>query len=120
MFQGSLILGVTLCLFSAWLHRTEKHGWPNESFETELDRQYRSRRLNSRRRIHYLIAACGGLILVAAFWGPGVTWVICWSLVMLMLLLVVFLAAADAVGTHRYHQKKLPEIQKQTLGDSDA
>jgi hypothetical protein len=35
-------------------------------------------------------------------------------------LLVVFLAAADAVGTHRYHQKKLPEIQKQTLGDSDA
>jgi len=120
MFEGSLILGVTLCCFAGWLHLTEKRGWPNESFETDLDKQYRNRRLHSRRRIHYLIATCGILILIAAFAGPGLVWLICWSLVMVGLLVVVLLAAGDAVGTHRYHKEKLPEIRKQTLGDTDS
>ena len=111
MFEGSLVLGATLCLVAGWLHRTEKRGWPNESFDTDLDQEYRSRRLRSRRRINGLIAICGVLILIAA--------ALCWILVMVGLMLVVFLAGVDVFRTHRYHQKKLPEIRKQTLGDDE-
>lgn len=120
MFAGSLLLGVTLCCFAAWLHQTEKRGWPNETFETDLDKQYRARRLRSRKRIHYLIAGCGVLVLVAAFSGPSIPWMVCWGLVMIGLVAVMILAAADAFHTHRYHLKKLPEIQKETLGDSES
>ncbi len=119
MFEGSLVLGATLCLFAGWLHRTEKRGWPNESFDTDLDQEYRSRRLRSRRRINGLIAICGVLILIAAFASPGNLWALCWILVMVGLMLVVFLAGVDVFRTHRYHQKKLPEIRKQTLGDDE-
>ncbi|MCH1496485.1 MAG: hypothetical protein L7U72_14795 [Rubripirellula sp.] len=120
MFEGSLVLGATLCLFAGWLHRTEQRGWPNETFHTELDQEYRVARLRSRRRINFLIAVCGVLILIAAFASPGNLWAICWILVMMGLVLVVFLAGVDAFRTHRYHQRKLPEIRKQSFGDDES
>lgn len=120
MFAGSLILGFTLFFFAGWLHWNEQRGWPNELFETDLDREYRNRRLRSRMHINYLIAACGGSIVVSAFAGPGMIWMICWCAVIIALLLVVFLAFADAIRSHRYLRKKLPEIREQTFGDTES
>ena len=79
MFAGSLVLGITLCCFAAWLHWHETRGWPNERFVTELDRQYQSRRARSRGRIHAIIAACGLLVVLAAFVEPGPLWIAAWS-----------------------------------------
>ncbi len=63
MFAGSLVMGVTVLCFAAWLHWNDTQGWPNESFNSELDHQYRRRRSRSRKRIHMIIAACGILIM---------------------------------------------------------
>ncbi len=119
MFGGSLVLGITLCCFAAWLHWHETQGWPNESFVTELDNQYRAKRSRSRGRIHLIIATCGVLILIAAFAGVGAVWLAAWTCVIIGLLAVVFLAGFDALRTHRYHADKLPEIQREILGDED-
>ena len=119
MFAGSLVLGVTLCCFAFWLHWHETRGWPNESFVTELDNRYRTKRSKSRRRIHAIIAACGVAILVAAFAGPSLLWLAAWMSVIVGLIAVVFLAGIDAFRTHRYHVEKLPEIRRDTLGDHD-
>lgn len=119
MFGGSLILGVTLCCFAAWLHWHETHGWPNESFVTDLDIEYRTRRSRSRSYIHVIIGVCGVLILVAAFAGPGLLWMAAWIGVIAGLIAVVFLALLDALRTHRYHAEKLPEIRREILGEDD-
>ncbi|MGC6446032.1 MAG: hypothetical protein ACON5D_00540 [Rubripirellula sp.] len=122
MFEGSLLLGATLCFFAWWLQSIEKQGWPNETFVTDLDKEYRASRLDSRRKIHYLIAGCGVLILLAAFSGPEflVAWALCWTLVMLGLMVVIFLAAVDVFRTHRYHRRKLPEIREQAFKSEDS
>lgn len=120
MFGGSLVLGITLGSFAAWLHWRETHGWPDESFITELDHQYRAKRARARGRIHIIIAVCGVLILIAAFAGPDhPVWVAAWMCVMAGLVSVMCLAALDAFRTHRYQTSKLPEIRRQILGDDD-
>ena len=119
MFGGSLVLGVTLCCFAAWLHWHETHGWPDESFVTELDNQYHHKRSRSRGRIHFIIAACGVLILIAAFAGPGPLWIAAWMCVIAGLIAVLFLGGIDAFRTHRYQSNKLPEIRRDILGDDD-
>ena len=119
MFGGSLILGVTLCCFAAWLHWRETNGWPDELFVTELDNQYRNKRSRSRGLIHWIIGACGVLILLAAFAEPGPFWLAAWTFVIAGLIAVVFLAGIDAIRTHRYHAEKLPEIRRETLGDDE-
>ncbi len=119
MVAGSLVLGITLLLFAAWLHWNDTQGWPNERFETELDKSYLKRRTRSRRRIHVIIAGCGVLILVAAIAGEGALWVAAWMTVMVALMTVVVLAGFDAFRTHRYQRDKLPEIRRQMMGDDD-
>ena len=119
MFLGSLILGLTVIAFAAWLHWNETLGWPNESFQTELDREYLTTRTRARKRIHIVIACSGGLIMVAAFAGPGTIWLFAWMGVILLLLTVVLLAALDALRSHRYHLRKLPEIRKEIFGDQE-
>ena len=119
MFEGSLLIGFTVLCFAGWLHWNDTHGWPNESFKTKLDQQYHSRRSRSRKRIHMIIAACGILIIVAAFAGPGPVWVAAWMSVIVALMTVVALAGFDALRTHRYHLAKLPEIRRKTLHDDE-
>jgi hypothetical protein len=119
MFAGSLVLGTTLLCFAAWLHWSEMHGWPDEQFVTELDHRYLARRQRSRRRIHLIIAVCGGLMIVAAFAGPGPVWLAAWMTIIVSMMTVVVLAGFDAWRTHRYHQDKLPEIRRQLLGDDE-
>jgi hypothetical protein len=119
MFGGSLVLGFTLIGFAAWLHWNELQGWPNESFETELDKKYLGQRTRSRRRIHIIMAACGVLILAAAIAGPGAIWVGAWTIVMFALMTIVLLAGIDAIRTHRYQQAKIPEIRRQILGEDE-
>ena len=119
MFAGSLVLGITLCCFAAWLHWNETQGWPNESFVTDLDKQYRDKRSRSRGGIHAIIAVCGTLVLVAAFAGTGAVWLAAWTCVILGLFAVIFLAGIDALRTQRYHAAKLPEIRREILGDDD-
>jgi Flp pilus assembly protein TadB len=101
------------------LHWQEVQGWPDESFVTELDRDYHSHRSRSRFRIHLIIAACGVLILAAAFAGPSPLWMAAWTCVIIGLMTVVLLAALDAFRTHRYHLRKLPEIEREFLDDKD-
>lgn len=117
MFAGSLVMGVTVLCFAAWLHWNDTRGWPNETFKTELDNQYLAKRSRSRRRIHLIIAACGVLILVAGFAGPGPVWVAAWMSVIAALMTVVVLAGFDAFRTHRYQKAKLPEIRRQLFHD---
>lgn len=119
MFAGSLVMGITVLGFAAWLHWNDTHGWPNESFKTELDNQYHTRRSRSRKRIHMIIAACGILIIAAAFAGPGPVWVAAWMSVIVALMTVVVLALFDAFRTQRYQKDKLPEIRHQTLNDDE-
>ena len=59
------------------------------------------------------------LILVAAFAGLGIIWMLAWMLVTVVLLLVVVLALFDALRTHQYHNQKMPELRRQFLGDDD-
>lgn len=120
MFLGSLVLGITVIAFAAWLQWNDSLGWPNETFRTDLDREYLTVRTRARKRIHVLIAGSGGLILVAAFAGPGAIWMIAWIAVMVVLMTVVVLAGKDALRTHRYHVRKLPEIRREILGDQDS
>jgi Flp pilus assembly protein TadB len=117
MFAGSMVLGITVLSFAAWLHWNDIQGWPNEPYKTEVDNQYLARRKRSRKRIHIIIAACGVFILVAAIAGPGPIWVAAWMSVILALLTVIILALFDAFRTHRYQKTKVPEIRRDILGD---
>ena len=119
MFAGSIVLGITLISFAAWLQWNDSHGWPNESFETKLDNEYHARRTRARKRIHLIIGACGVLVIVAAFAGPGPVWVGAWMSVSLALLTVVVLAGFDAFRTHRYHNDKLPKVRRKRLDDDE-
>ncbi len=119
MFAGSMVLGITLLCFAAWLHWNDTHGWPNEKFETKLDNEYLARRTSARKRIHLIIGACGVLVLVAAFAGPGPVWIGAWMSVTVALFTVVLLAGFDAFRTHRYHRDKLPEIRREIMRDDD-
>lgn len=119
MFEASLVLGVTLIAFAAWLHRQDTRGWPSDDFTTDLDKAYHRRRTRSRRRIHFILAGCGLAAIVAAFDEGGPLWVAMWSVILLSVLLLVFLAGLDALHTHRYMKSKLPEIRKALLNDDD-
>ena len=116
MFASGIVLAVTLIGFAWWLNVNEVHGWANESYDGEVDKDYLDRRRKSRRRVNGIIAGCGLLILVATLVGPGPVWIAAWMSVSLGLLTVVVLALLDAIRTHRYHRKKLPDIREKTLG----
>tara|TARA_R110002049_G_scaffold4601_5_gene32118 strand:- start:171513 stop:171872 length:360 start_codon:yes stop_codon:yes gene_type:complete len=117
MFASGMILAVTLIAFACWLHVNEMRGWANESYDSDLDKEYLSRRTRARRRVNLIIGGCGVLILVATIAGPGPVWIAAWMSVSIGLLTVVMLAVLDAIRTHRYHRKKLPEVREKTLGN---
>ncbi len=114
MFASHLILGVSLIGFAWWLHQTEKKGWPNEARDSELDEQYLSRRRRTRRKVNFIFALCGVLVLIAGVSGPRL-FVGAWMSVTVALLTVVVLAAIDVVRTQRYHGKKVPELRRRML-----
>ena len=118
MFASGMVLSITLIAFAWWLHTNEVHGWANESYDLELDKEYLARRRKSRRRVNAIIAGCGVLIFVATLACPGPVWVAAWMSVSVGLLTVVILALLDAIRTARYHRKKLPEIREKSL-DND-
>ena len=117
MFASGMILSVTLIAFAWWLNANETHGWAHESYDSEVDKEYLARRRKSRRRVNAIIGGCGLLIFVATIAGPGPVWIAAWMSVSVGLLTVVILAVLDAIRTHRYHRKKLPEIRERTLGE---
>ena len=114
MFASHLILGLCLIGFALWLQSTESKGWPNESYHGETDEKYLRRRRRSRQRVNGIFLICGVLILVASVSGPRM-FVLAWTAVTLALLVIVVLAALDAIRTQRYLNKKLPELRKKTL-----
>ena len=117
MFASGMILAVTLIGFAWWLNANETHGWANESYDSEFDKEYLDRRRKSRRRVNAIIAGCGLLIFAATIAGPGPIWVAAWMSVSVGLLTVVSLAFLDGIRTQLYHRKNLPEIRKKTLGE---
>ena len=119
MFLGSLVLGVTIIAFAAWLQWNESENATEETPRTDLDREYFSARTRARKRIHVLIAISGVFVLVAAFAGPGPVWLFSWMGVIVLLMIVVMLAGLDALRSHRYHVRKLPEIRREIFGDQE-
>ena len=117
MFASGMILSITLIGFAWWLQVNELRGWANESYDSELDKEYLTRRMKARRRVNVIIGICGLLIFAATLAGPGFFWVAAWMSVSVGLMTVVILALLDAVRTQRYHRKKLPEIRDKTLRD---
>lgn len=117
MIISHIILGVTLVGFAVWLQWTERRGWPNESFDSELDASYFNQRMRWRRRVNAIFAICGVLILSANVAGPR-WFVIAWMLVILGLLAVMVLAGFDAIRTHRYMNEKVPELRRRVLEDN--
>ena len=110
MFFGSLLIGFTMIGFGSWLHFNERRGWDHDDAETELDKQYLSKRMRSRRIVHLLFVACGILVIIAAFAGEGPVWIAAWLSVMVGLFTIMVFAALDAIRTLRYQSKKLPEL----------
>lgn len=118
MFAGSLLLGLTLIAFAAWLQWNEMIGWRSEALESRLDIEYHTRRSASRSHIHLIIGICGLLILVAAFAGRATPlWVAAWLSVVVSLVLIIVLALLDALRTYRYQLAKRPEIRRKNFGD---
>lgn len=117
MFAGGLLLGATLIGFALWLHWNEHQGWPGESYDREMDHDHLCRRRRSRRRVHWLIAGCGLLIILAAIGGPETPrlWIGCWLSVFLSLMTVIALAGFDGLRTYRYHAQQLPELRRRSL-----
>ena len=107
MFASQMILSVTCILFALWLHWNERQGWPNERYDSQTDKDYLNRRMRSRRRVHILFGTCGVLMAVAAFAGLGLVFAAAWTIVALVLMTVVVLAALDALRTSRYDKRKL-------------
>ena len=118
MFASGMILSVTLIGFAWWLNANETHGWGNESYDSDIDKEYLERRRKSRRRVNAIIASCGLLIFVATVAGPGLIWVAAWMSVSIGLLTVVILALFDALRTHRHHRRKRLKTLEKKLGDS--
>ena len=116
MLVSHMILGSVLIAFAIWLQRTEKSGWPDEERDNELDREYFSRRMNSRRKVNWLLGGCGVLILVAGFGTPRV-FIFAWMTVTLTLFIIVILAGIDALRTHRHQTNKMLKIRRNILGD---
>ncbi|NND96948.1 MAG: hypothetical protein HKN47_06430 [Pirellulaceae bacterium] len=119
MFIGGLLLSATLLGFAAWLHVNDQQGWPYESQRDLSDQDYLQHRKRSRRRVHFLFACCGVLILIATIAGPGLIFVAAWTCVAFVLMTIVGFAGLDAMRTHRYHSKKLPQIRRQILDGDD-
>lgn len=119
MFESQLIIALTCLGFAGWLHWNELHGWPNESYDDRVDEEYLKIRMRSRRRVHVLFAACGVLILAAAFAGPGRVFIAAWSIVALSLFTVVVLAGLDALRTWRHDKRKMNELRKRLVNQGD-
>jgi fluoride ion exporter CrcB/FEX len=118
MFAGSLLLGLTLIAFAAWLQWNDAVSWRDEMMESRLDIEYHLRRSKSRSRIHAVIGFCGALIMFAAFAGKASPlWVAAWLSVMAALIVIILLALLDAWRTYRYQIAKRPEIHRKNFGD---
>lgn len=117
MFAGGMLLAFTLLFFAVWLQWTEQHGWPHDSFNSDDDFEYLARRKKSRLFVNILIGICGLLILVATFAGVGVLFLVAWSVVSLILMVILFLAGMDAFRTHRHHQAKLRRLREQAFDE---
>ena len=125
MIAGSIVLALTLIAFAVWLQWNEvlgeesrsNEGLHNQSKLTELDERYFHKRTRARKWIHALIAGCGVAIIITAFAGNAIVWMVGWILVMLVLMVVMLMAALDALRTYHYHQRKLPEVRRQVMGE---
>ena len=118
MFAGSLLLGLTLIAFAAWLQWNDVVGWRDEAMESRLDIEYHLRRSKARSFIHLMIGFCGVLIVVAAFAGKATPlWVAAWMSVMVALVVIILLALLDAWRTYRYQIAKRPEIHRKNFSD---
>lgn len=114
MFAGGIILATTLMFFSVWLFRTEKIGWPNDSFDDPSDETYLRRRSRSRRKVNVLFFVCGLLILAATLATPErrALWIGCWMSAMLVLMTIVGLAGLDVFRTMLHHRNRIERLRK--------
>ncbi|MGB7345067.1 MAG: hypothetical protein WBD20_12710 [Pirellulaceae bacterium] len=116
MFAGGLLLSATLIGFALWLHFNERDGWGfenNDPNSSKTDGKYLALRKRSRNRVHFLFAASGVLILIAAFAGPGIVFVAAWSCVAFALMAIMAIAVLDGIRTHVYRRYETPKIQRE-------
>jgi hypothetical protein len=123
MFAGSLLIGFTIILVALWLEYQDvvntthiiNEGPPGRQDFAEALRVIDDRFVRVRRRwrlvIHLLLGACGGLMIAAGWVGPGAFWIAAWTSVALLMLCILFLAAADALRTHCHQARKLNQAR---------
>lgn len=115
MIAGSVLLAMTMIGFAAWLQWNESQNASDRSNWSDRDRSYFKRRARMRWLTHLIIALCGVIILISSFSGAPIIWLVGWSMVMLMLLVVIVLALMDGLRTHLYQKRKLPELRQSTM-----
>ncbi len=117
MFAGGLLLSMTLIGFAIWLQWNEQVGWPGEAEATDDERDYRTRRARSRRRVNALFLLCGVAVLVATLATPrnGAVWAACWLSVLATLVTILLLASLDTVRTLRHFRGKLDDRRRGRL-----
>lgn len=118
MFAGSLLVGFTIILVALWLEYqdvvntahiiNEGHLGRQDLAEATRTNEVRFVRVRRRWRlvIHLLLGTCGGLMIAAGWVGPGAFWIAAWTSVAILMLCILFLAAADALRTHCYQARK--------------
>lgn len=120
MITASFILAVLLLALAVYLERRQRGGPQVGGKDPAFDDDYLTARIRGRRGVHGVLVLMAVIIASAAWVGPGPLWAALWMAVFGLLVLVVFLAMADAFRSRKYLQRKLPELRKQMLGDSAA
>jgi 4-hydroxybenzoate polyprenyltransferase len=115
MHAVSLLFGTTIIAIALGLESHRRYQDFTIERKTNLDIAYMTGRRRYRLWTNLLMGTIGGLALAAGLIGRGPTWIVLWTLVPLVLVVIVCLAVSDMFHTRRYLQEKLPELRRQTL-----
>lgn len=115
MHHVSLLFGTTIIAIALGLESHRRYQDVAIDRKTNLDIAYMNGRRWYRLWTNVLMGMIGGLALVAGLVGQGPIWIVLWTLVPLVLIMIVCLAVSDMFHTRRYLQDKIPELRSQTL-----
>lgn len=116
LFFGTSVVAIAIGLESYRRLHDQSSAAHRELPTSDLDQTYRTQRSRNRIWTNLLVALIGILAMCAGLLGRGPVWIALWAAIPLILVVIVSLAFADVVRTHKYLREKLPEIQKESLG----
>lgn len=118
MHFASLVFGTSIVAVAIALESHRRLHDRSADTHTDLDVDYRTRRHRGRGWTNGLVLLIGFLAFFAGIVGQGIVFIALWSAIPLILLFIVGFAFLDAFRTHRYLHAKLPELEKQSLGNA--